>query len=592
MKGCWSCKKPRTPTSKCRRGLCRKCLLSLAARGAIHWRGDQLAERAYVHGSPGVVFLSAGELPPTKAKWIFPTTPRVWAKQGKSWVPVGPDYLNTLPTANRPQKFALAGLAVSGQHVFVSAKGPRNAFKALLGRGFSPPTFRPEPGLLKRMKPLLLPLIVGLLEPIEYDLEAWVSHLPGEKKRRARLAKQNIDRLGWSNDWSHFSAFVKVEKLNGTKNHRYITEILDRLIQAPTPEGLVIAAPYLWKMTKRLKDVWNIDSPIFYASVSPDQLTHWFNRHYVPGMIAICADYAKFDNSHSIETWEFLESLYSEAIVDELFFRLLAEWRAPRGKMTGRGWAFKYEAFVMNASGRPDTALANAILNGLVMFTVLCAIYFDISAEELTPAHVAEFFSVVHMAVVGDDSLVLLPDLPCFRNKQAISDGIGRFGFDASGDKMVISTRPFDMVFLGMRPYPVGGCWYFSKTIGRYVYKAGFVLEPQKYDLGAWIAGCAVADGRILRCVPALHEIIERTLALRTADGRSMKVTQMVEHTPWKSPADTPPYDMGTIRYLADGYDVPVEMILQSISTFKALPNLPFVTDDPFLRRCCEVDDL
>lgn len=576
-----------------KRSLCVPCRLQLALVGHMHWRGRQLLHHSLPSpGGPGVVYFSASELPPPSAKWVFPTSVDVKSKVGSTWLPVGPEYLQKLPRCDKPQRYALAGMAVQGFHVFVSAKGPRNAFKALLGRGFAPPTFRPEPGLFAKMRPLLRDLIAGFTERVSYLPDDWIAHLPGSKKRQARLAQKNIQYQTWDDRWGEFAAFVKLEKLDGTCESRFVTTVLDRLIQAPTPEALVIAAPYTWQLTHRLKTLWHEHSPIFYASTSPDVISRWFQRVYRPGKIAVCADYRKFDNSHSLDSWDFVESFYKEAIVDDVFFRLLELWRKPRGKMTGRGWAFKYVADYMNASGRSDTALANALLNGLVMFISLCALYFDVDLLELNRSHITEFSSVVDLAVVGDDSLALVPDLPCFWDAKRLSLTIARFGFDASDEKLIITADPFDMVFLGMRPYPVDGIWWFSKTIGRYIYKAGHVLHPTKYDVGAWVAGCAEADEHILRCVPALHEYCQSVARLRSLNGKHSKTTRQLvdEHRPWASPSDTPPYKADTIRYLARGYDVPVSMVMDSIVAMRTIPILPYVTDDPFLVRCCTVD--
>lgn len=549
-------------------------------------------------GCPGVFLVPASELPPTRSKWIFPELPCVTLTMAGRKYQVTPEDLEFLPRSTKPSHFAFAGVGHVSGRVFVSAKGAYNAGKALFGRALQPAPEIPEPGIFLACEPSFRYLLPGFCGPVGYERVAWIQHLQGPRRKVIRQAAEAVDREGFSREWLEVDAFVKTEKLNGSLDiYHPLVEMLDRLIQAPRPEGLVIVAPYMWKLTKRLKNIWNSSAPIFYAAVAPELLSDWFNANYSIGLIAVCADYAKFDNSHSEQSWAFMERLYGECHLDQLVKVFLAAWRKPKGKMTGRGWCFRYQADYMNASGRPDTALANALLNGVVMFTCLAAIYNDTTVEALTQAQLSQALCDLRLSVVGDDSLALLPRCPQFLRgdfPQLLSSYIARFGFSAKGEKMVVTDDPFEMVYLGMRPYPVAGRWHFARTIGRYYFKAGYCLDP-KADLGAWYAGNCLADLPGFGCVPVLRELCTRVLEYRTdVTGKSLRYTPVAAdaNRPWKSAGPTPAYDNSTVEYLARGYQVPEQLIRQSIHYHRNLPAIPWLTDDPFIARTLEVDAL
>lgn len=547
-------------------------------------------------GYLGLVQLAAGSLPPTQSKWSFGET-NVEARLGGRWVKVGPEHLELTRGPRKKKAMLAAGLLIAGYHVFSSSKCEYNAFKALLGRAFALPAHQPEPGLFGRIRSLAMTLLPRWLDGASGDTEAWLSHLPGPRRRVLRQALRELQRCGWKEAWGWFSAFVKSEKLDGTDKSgpKPRSEIMDRLIQAPDPHALVHVAPWMWSLTKSLKASWNFKNRIFYASTNPRLLDSWFNANYVAGKLAVCADYAKFDNSHSSESWAFMEWFYSMTpmFADKLVVHILEQWRKPRGKMCGMGWAYRYEADFMNASGRPDTALANAVLNGVVMFLSLNAIFHGVGAEELTPSMIAATEGHISLSVVGDDSLALLSPLPQFTSPEfphRLSRAIARFGFDASGDKMVVTGNPFDMVFLAMRPYPVGGKWYFGKTLGRCLFKQGVLLQPQDKDAGAWYHGVMAAEEESSRCVPLLHDLVERVLEYR--DGLRASPVPYDEHKPWTQGGATPPYDEGTVRYTAAGYGMPLCMFRSGMLHARRIPCFPYVTAHPAFTRVAQYDSL
>lgn len=547
-------------------------------------------------GFLGLVRLAAGSLPPVSSKWSFDVV-NVKARIGGEWVPVTAEHLAKTRGPRKTRYMLAAGLMIAGFHVFASAKCEYNAFKALLGRGFALPAHKPEPGLFGKVRELAMHLVPMWLDRASGNTEEWLAHLPGPRRRVLRQAWLELRRRGWQVTWEEFTAFVKLEKLDGTDKSgpRPRAQVMDRLIQAPDPHALVHVAPWMWSLTKSLKCTWHHKNRLFYASTNPRLLDAWFNAHYAPGKVAVCADYAKFDNSHSLDSWEFMEWFYAKTPMwaDRLVVHILEQWRAPRGKMCGMGWAYRYEADFMNASGRPDTALANAVLNGVVMFLSLNSIFHGVKVEELTPSMIDDTAGHISLSVVGDDSLALLSPFPVFTDPgfpHRLSEAIARFGFDASGDKMVVTGNPFDMVFLAMRPYPVNGRWYFGKTLGRCLFKQGVMLEPEQRDPGAWYHGVMAAEEESSRCVPVLHDLVERVLTYRT--GLKCTPVPYDEHKPWTTGGATPPYDASTIAYMAAGYGVPRCMLYDCLKHVKAIPSFPYVSAHPFLTRVCMYDSL
>lgn len=520
---------------------------------------------------------------------MFPSglTGTVLVREGGAWLGVDHTYLDKLEGIrhSKPRSFCMAGFCVSGQFVFVSAKGPYNSFKALVGRALRPTTYTPAPGVFESLNNWVPTFLNDWIQGHDPHPEEWLRHLPGP---RARVMQREFLLLllrGFRNKDGNVDSFVKMELLDGN-----VTELIDRMIQAPKAAGLRAVGPSMWSLTKALKRSWNADSVIFYASVSPIELSRWFNRVYIPGMVGGMTDVKQFDGSYSRPAWDFIYSLYERTGMFNLPFvrDFLDAWKKPRGKMSGRGYCFKYQADYMNASGRPDTALANALLNGLMTLVSLTVIYHDIDIVEITCAHVEEASRYFYIAVVGDDSLFLTVPLPCYTSlgfSAAHARVFSKFGF---GIEMELTYRPFCMVFLGMRPYEVAGTYYFARTIGRCLYKYSYCLQPEKYDLMAWFHGKAYADSPGFQCVPILKELI--TCSLNFLDGKKRTAVVADPNKPWQAGNVTPAYDSSTLRQVASGYDISVNQLVSCIEFIQKDFTLPCILEHPVLDRICSFD--
>jgi hypothetical protein len=349
----------------------------------------------------------------------------------------------------------------------------------------------------------------------------------------------------------------------------------------------------------RLKYVWDGSGPIFYASRKPAELQGWLDDRLAEGSFtAFAADYSMFDNSHSRQSWEFMENLYRSCGSDYHtdFSKVMDQWRRPHGFMSGKGWTLKYQADIMNCSGRDDTSLANGVLNGMAIFLSATAAYYRVSPSELTDEMLRQ--SPIRVAVSGDDSLGFMPCIPLDQHpdfKARLSINIGCFGFDADGDKIVmVDNNPIELVFLGMRPYPVGNRWLWGRTIGRALYKFGWKTGPVFGDLAAWFTGECRAIVETQKHVPLLYDMC--AAYLRTREGCRETAFTADAFRPWADFTGFPTaeYDSGTLRAVASLYGVSFGAILDCREHAVAAIEraTPCVISHPVLTSIVSQDDM
>lgn len=561
-------------------------------------------------GSSGAVAVPGVSLDPIPSKWN--RFGDCFAKQrvkckigGKKWRVVNPNYWDLGLSNGQEEKqgrAVLAGLAVAGATPAVSDLNPRNAVKAVLGRVMRCPAHTPVVGIwdfVKRFESLLLPGLFDDYEPMTE--QQWLATMPARRRRALEDAMQKVWRLGWHESWEWFKAFIKSEKIPGFGKSggllvptRYM---LDRLIQGPADETHCIVGRFIKPVIHQLKKSWGVDGPIFYASCSVEKLNSWFRRWYQPGTLAVMCDYSMFDNSHSAQSWAYVESVYERLGLYEMhpyFKRVMDCWRAPQGRIKGKGWCVKYKGRVMNASGRDDTALSNGLLNGLCFFLSACAALLRKPVTALTSEDVSWGLRRIHVSVCGDDSLCLIEtsleglELELFQ--QRLSDNIASFGFDAGADKMVVSRDPFKMVYLGMRPYPCGGQWYFARTIGRAIWKVGWVLDGVDVDCPSRVTGDCEAILATQAVVPVLSDFAVGYLAARVGCKRLLPTVD--PNRPWTTGVETPPYDAETLHYVAAGYELSIAELDSLCEALRSRRSFPWVCDHPALLRLVYVDDL
>ncbi|APG78135.1 RNA-dependent RNA polymerase [Hubei yanvirus-like virus 1] len=425
----------------------------------------------------------------------------------------------------------------------------------------------------------------------------WICTMPSRRRKQLVRAFKAREELGEdSPEYEIIKAFVKTELLPyfGVADGDYSVfqvEYVARLIQAPHDETHLDAGPYLKPLVQRLKETWSWEHWLFYASVSPEKLDKWLNKHR--GATSwFWSDYSSFDSTYSAHTWRMIERFYQQIYPEapESLWKALNAWRKPHGKVRSHRDDAKLEYFapIMNASGRDDTALANALVNGIVLALSFTAVLAGKSIESLEEADVLWASRQFSIAVVGDDSLVA-----CSFDVRplvgAIEGKIRRFGLVA---KCFSSEELCDVTFLGMMPYPVAGDLYWGPTIGRRLYKAFWQADP-KGNLPAWTLGVA-KQLALYQCVPVLSEIANRVCTL--LDGGKITRQAVDENRVWSARSSaTPPYDYSTMVWMCKRYReqglVPRAMAAD-VETVERIDRLPAIVRLLTVDASLLVDDL
>lgn len=370
------------------------------------------------------------------------------------------------------------------------------------------------------------------LQPL--TVEEWVAGFPPARRRVLNQAWEDWTIGGRYMDefLLRMRLFVKLEFYLAAKVVGYVCLPLDsikpRSIQAPQDFTHVVVGRYTRPITHALKKIWPSTGAIFYASTTPQKLDEWLQACLPRASSVLESDYTMFDCTHSRLSFAFVEHVWAMAIEvcedNEEFWRILHAWRKPIGKHHGKSGlcslAARYHARIMNASGRDDTAAVNCLVNAACMAAALTAVDHDVPVEAITPEMMRRTLERVRMGIVGDDSLVWLPErtiagMPWTHCGEHVASAIAQFGLIA---KIKISSDVSNCVFLGNRPYPVGYLdgvdrWLWAPTLGRRLYKHGCCIHPDASPT-AWLNGVGCHEADFLGFVPLLGAMGRRVKQL------------------------------------------------------------------------------
>lgn len=443
---------------------------------------------------------------------------------------------------------------------------------------------------------LLLGSFLEAADPM--DIKEWLYSLnrTGRRKQLIKAWKELVDRGQYHSKFELIQAFVKSELLplfKGTEcgpdieAARYVA----RLIQAPHDETHLVAGPYLKPLISRLKEKWHWDNWIFYASVAPDKLNKWLHKHCA-ATSWFWSDYSAFDATWTSNAWDMVESIYKKIYpdADPDFWRVLSIWRQPHGKMRSRKEDIKIEywADVCNASGRDDTALANALFNGLALALAISAALCNKAPSAVNAADLAVASELVAIAIVGDDSLCACSfDATVYQSQ--IVKNLESFGLQVAAET---SHSLVDVTFLGMMPYMVNGSFYWGPTLGRRMYKAFWQREPIG-NLPAWTRGVA-QQLMLFRNVPILYELAQRVDSLLA--GQKVTRVQFDENRPWTAIAEEmPQWDSQTVDWLCARYrkqGLTRQDVFRDLKVIRSIRRLPAVVHLTTLDIAVSTDDL
>jgi hypothetical protein len=162
------------------------------------------------------------------------------------------------------------------------------------------------------------------------------------------------------------------------------------------------------------------------------------------------------------------------------------------------------------------------------------------------------------------------------------------------------SWRTSKAVYLGHRPYLVKGKWLWGKTIGRALYKMGWMVG-EKGDPQAWGRGVAMQNAICNGHVPILSDLSNRILEL--TEGSKITRPRYDPNRPWEWTChDSLEYDRGTIEELVSSYDssaqeggysfrITVEEMQSCIAAIRAIPSLPYVIEHNLLTKLAILDE-
>lgn len=632
-KSCANCGKMPEGKYRWKHRICTECRARLDKLGYTTYAGYQVQQNLHVPTCyPGIVKVHGEELPPKESKWV-----KVDTGPGMTSCPCSPGVKCDLNAArakmsrdNAPKRWddfkktdleklkvpvaprfthVLGGIGCSGARPMVSARTAYNCAKALLGRVFLElperdwnPEGGPKPGIWAKAKEFVNLLLPGFEAP-RMAFSEWLETMP--KRRRAALQRgwDRYERAGWLDSYASFTSFVKTELLPGFGKIGgdlvRLEEMLDRAIHGPSEESHCIAGPIVKPYVRKLKEIWGPKGAIFYGSCAPEKLHMWLQELVAEERQYFWCDFSMYDRTHSLDSWAFVESLYDTT--DPMFRKVLDAWRRPRGRFG----PLKYQAPVCNASGRDDTALANALLNGFATYLSVCSAWLRVPVEELTVGQVQGCMTEIRLSVCGDDSLGWLP--LCSEERMAefrrdFNVNIMKFGFIA---KLCTSTQVDDCVYLGMRPYPTKQGWFWGKTIGRASYKMGWLLEQQGRDPMAHVTG--IADMHVLCSshVPVLSDLAKKIVELRQGARRTPQLMDPEKPWEWTYKAGVA-YDDLTLEAVARVYsrrdtegnpceferEVTVHDVRDLIKEIGKVERLPCVIDHWLWKHMVFSDDL
>ncbi len=409
----------------------------------------------------------------------------------------------------------------------------------------------------------------------------WWESMPSNRRTPLWNAVCLYAQHGFTKKFSKIAAFLKGEMgpafSKQVDNLASLEHSCPRLIQAPHDVTHVIVGPKVKPMLGWLKKDWDYDGGLFYGSREPIALQVWLDLSVqaFPDGIVIWVDYSMYDNSYSPDHWDFMYRLYGELMSDPEFAAVMHAWEKPLGRVR----CFRYRGRSMNASGRDDTALANGVLNGLAISVSLAATWYRMDVMEVEMHHVKHILTTFRASVCGDDSIIFGPSMVRqvrldFVN--LLSANISCFGFEA---KAFSSDRFFDAVYLGHRPLPVAGRWYWSKTVGRAIYKLGYQMGVVG-DPAAHLHGVMKMHSICSPHVPILGDIA--CAYLKLAQGTKISHVRFDENKPWTwmtMHVNPGCYSQDTLLGLAQAYSVRRDLTRMDLVPFDIAVTVPDIVD-------------
>lgn len=571
---------------------CDVCSASLNQRGSVTFAGAAIQQRYQVGDCyPGVVRLQGVCKPPKASKWARADLSRgslTWIDLNGVKQQITEPTFRYFPDAKYEPRWEteLVGIGIDGCYPMVSARCATNQYKALVGRMYCAPMFSPNPDVYAALERLDL---MPDLSCEEWTHAEWWRSLPPNKRREmARWIQRYVEDQGVRKKYAQFSSFVKDEHLCGFAQDSYpfwkeVDQFVDRLINAPYPATHVVAGPRIKPRLKRLKEHWGPESTPYYGGNTPEQDYRFLQR------LSACrswfwTDFSSYDNSFTDLVWDYLESAMYSDITDRDFWKVMKIWRQPCGTIG----PFIFKGPTMNASGRDDTALANAAINGVMQQVCIAAAYNHVHPSKVTAVMIDQMRHDFVVGVCGDDMVAgAMVELDAGFG-QRLCAAYAQFGFEAKYQESAIFEHA---VFLGNRPVKTSSGWYWGRTIGRAAYKLGW----QKLPCGDT---CAVNHGthdQLLRTfphVPILADMAKKVCELQK--GKKISEPRLESFAPWKNQLTPGWYDEEALKSTCRAYSdrFGMDELLSCIRKIEGVTSLPAIISHPVLDVMMAVDDM
>jgi len=415
-----------------------------------------------------------------------------------------------------------------------------------------------------------------LRSPIgEGDFEAWVTRFPASQRIVLRRALEAADwtRRGIRRA-SRRKMFIKAEHLDKSRAES-VVDYAPRAIQATSDEANATLGPPMWAWCKRLRDVWNSESPIFYtAGASCERIGSWLetavwrcvSAGHEPGFLE--DDGTLWDAHVSEEAMRCEQREYAASRMSKPALRVIRAGNRTVGR-TASGVA--YQCRGGRKSGDPHTSGGNSYINGVTHFHIAMRAVIALGRHLNVP---------VSIAVMGDDMLMVAP--LWFLRRIDWATEMRRFGFTQKPVIRDLNQLPL-VEFCSCLFWPTSRGLVLGCKPGRLLYKSGWSITRQRRPL-EWLRGVALGLADDVAHVPFAHQWVARILQL-TAGTRSRPIVN--EYRPHVGRrhecAGSPVLGWTTSGFVSYRYGLDYDCVQQFASLLAGVTMLPCAVNSAIL---------
>lgn len=355
---------------------------------------------------------------------------------------------------------------------------------------------------------------------VDYNQPCW---LDLQRPERRQVFEQALTKLHQGcTSMEPVQAFIKTELTQAQmKNvHWSLEEGIARIIQCVCALAQVLLGIFIVAYQRAFESAHHTGKFQYAGGMTPTQLNAFAAKFYVPGKYLTSSytyelDFSMFDSTIGPEIHQFLAEIYKQSglTFTPLIQSAFNHVANPAGYTS---YGYRYAGKTMNASGRVDTAVLNAIVNMAAQQVVFTAHYNSMTVEEvlMDPRIIDE--TPMDLICLGDDSITVYP----FKiDKQFLTDSFAKLGLVAPDSKIQIHEDFRRCTFLGCRPWPsvIDGedvaCW--GPTIGRRLPKMGFCVDL-KISPQLWLRGTSLAYLTTCQHVPIIYDMAMKVFNLTT----------------------------------------------------------------------------